>query len=60
MKALFYRLTHLHTEIDGQIRYEMTGRSPDQFRLMRLKRLRLAIKDRLARVMVDRSALRPA
>ena len=49
MKTLIYRLTLIHRKIDDQIRSELTRRFPDSIRLLRLKKLRLAVKDRLYR-----------
>jgi hypothetical protein len=43
-----YRLTLMHQRLDEQIRIEMRRRLPDSIRLLRLKKLKLAIKDRLA------------
>ncbi|MFZ3484982.1 DUF465 domain-containing protein [Sphingomonas sp. 3-13AW] len=42
-----YRLTQLHQRLDEQIRAEMKRRAPDALNLLRLKRLRLRVKDRL-------------
>jgi hypothetical protein len=36
-----------HQRIDQELRLESSRRRPDPFRVMRLKRLKLAIKDRL-------------
>ena len=47
MNALIYRLTALHRRLDDEIRRELKRRFPDSMRLLRLKKLRLAIKDRL-------------
>ncbi len=47
MTIFSYKLTQLHTQLDDQIRVEMKRRMPDPWRLLRLKRLRLAVKDRL-------------
>lgn len=45
--ATAYRLTQLHRNIDDQIRFELKRSSPNSIRLLRLKKLRLMIKDRL-------------
>jgi hypothetical protein len=42
-----FRLTLWHRQLDEQIRAESARRAPDAFRLFRLKRLRLNVKDRL-------------
>jgi hypothetical protein len=47
MNALIYRLTVIHRKLDDEIRRELKRRFPDSIRLLRLKKLRLAIKDRL-------------
>ena len=49
MNALMYRLSVVHRRLDDEIRRELRRRIPDSFRLLRLKKLRLAVKDRLAR-----------
>ena len=51
MSATTYRLTLIHRSLDDSIRREMSLRRPDPFRLLRLKKLRLAVKDRLAALM---------
>jgi hypothetical protein len=42
-----YRLLEAHQRIDEELRLESSRRQPDPFRLMRLKKLKLRIKDRL-------------
>jgi hypothetical protein len=49
MNTLIYRLTVIHRRIDEEIRRELKRRFPDAIRLLRLKKLRLAVKDRLFR-----------
>ena len=49
MNAFIYRLTVTHRRLDEEIRLELKRRFPDTIRLLRLKKLRLAIKDRLFR-----------
>jgi hypothetical protein len=49
MNAFIYRLTVIHRRIDEEIRRELKRRFPDNIRLLRLKKLRLAVKDRLFR-----------
>ena len=51
MSSATYRLTHTHRRLDEEITREMRRRLPDSLKLLRLKRLRLAVKDRLARLM---------
>ena len=47
MNPFTYRLTVVHHKLDGEIRRELKKRVPDSFRLLRLKKLKLAVKDRL-------------
>lgn len=49
MNALIYRLTLTHRRLDDAIRAELKTRRPDSIKLLRLKKLRLAVKDRLFR-----------
>jgi len=42
-----YRLTEVHQRIDQALRRKQGRRYPDPFALKRLKKLKLAIKDRL-------------
>ena len=49
MKTLMYRLTSIHRKIDDEIRGELARRFPDSIKLLRLKKLRLVVKDRLYR-----------
>jgi hypothetical protein len=49
MSAFVYRLTAIHRKLDEEIRRELKRRVPDSIRLLRLKKLRLAVKDRLFR-----------
>jgi len=47
MNRLFYRLSVIHKRLDDEIRRELKRRIPDSIRLLRLKKLKLAVKDRL-------------
>jgi hypothetical protein len=49
MNAFIYRLSVVHRRLDEEIRAELKRRFPDSIRLLRLKKLRLAVKDRLHR-----------
>jgi len=49
MNPLIYKLTVIHRRLDEEIRAELKRRVPDSLRLLRLKKLRLAVKDRLHR-----------
>jgi len=48
MSASTYRLSVIHRKLDDAIRSEMMRRVPDSLRLLRLKKLKLAVKDRLS------------
>ena len=47
MNALLYKMTLLHRRLDSEIRRELKRKFPNHFRLLRLKKLKLAVKDRL-------------
>lgn len=49
MSSLFYRLTRTHEKLDAEIRAETKRRAPDWLRLLRLKKVKLMVKDRLHR-----------
>lgn len=51
MSSSTYRLTHTHRRLDDAITAEMRRRLPDSLKLLRLKKLRLLVKDRLATLM---------
>lgn len=51
MSSSTYRLTHTHRRLDDAISREMSRRLPDSLKLLRLKKLRLLVKDRLATLM---------
>ena len=51
MNPFTYKLTLIHKRLDAEIRGELKRRRPDSLRLLRLKKLKLAIKDRLFRRM---------
>lgn len=44
----YHRLDVLHRRLDLEIAEEQRRRSPDEVRLARLKKFKLAVKDRLA------------
>ena len=56
MSTQVYRLTLAHQRLDQAIREELQRRWPDSIRLLRLKKMRLAVKDRLAALMSARKA----
>ena len=47
MNPILYRLKVVHTRLEAEIRRELKARWPDRDRVTRLKKLKLAIKDRL-------------
>ena len=49
MTSLIARLIATHRLINQEIRRELRHRAPDHFRLVRLKKQRLAVKDQLYR-----------
>lgn len=51
MSSSTYRLTLIHRSLDDSIRKELKRSRPDNFRLLRLKKMRLAVKDRLTALM---------
>ena len=51
MSAAAYRLTQIHRRLDDAITQEMRRLLPDSFKLLRMKKLRLAVKDRLTSTM---------
>ena len=54
MTAEAFRLMEAHQRIDEELRLESDRRRPDPFRVMRLKKLKLGIKDRLNGLMPKR------
>jgi uncharacterized protein len=48
MSAYRFRLSMIHQRLDAEIDRECRRRVPDEWRILRLKKLRLAIKDRLS------------
>lgn len=50
MSDRIYRLLERHQRIDALLRAACARRWPDPFEIRRLKRLKLAIKDQLARL----------
>jgi hypothetical protein len=47
MNPFLYRLSLIHHRLEEEIRRELRRRVPDSLRLLRLKKLKLAVKDRL-------------
>lgn len=54
MSQFAFHLMQRHQQIDAALRREQARRLPDFGRLQKLKKLKLAIKDRLARLMLRR------
>lgn len=54
MKPFNYRLRLAHSKLDAEICREQKRRVPDPWRLLRLKKLKLAIKDRMQRLVDGR------
>ena len=49
MHSRLYRLLEAHQRIDGQLRLEQQRRWKDRFRILRLKKLKLRVKDLIHR-----------
>ncbi len=49
MNQFIIRMKRLHARLDLEVRAELKTRFPDQGRVARLKKLKLAIKDQLHR-----------
>ena len=56
MNAYIYRLSVVHRKLDEEIRREIRQRIPDSIKLLRLKKLRLAVKDRISERMRSASS----
>ena len=54
MPPAIYRLTHIHHSLDRTIARELAQAFPDSLALLRLKKLRLRVKDRLTTMMRKR------
>ena len=54
MNPFSYRLTLAHSKLEAEICREQKRRVPDPMRLLRLKKLKLAIKDRMSRLVASR------
>lgn len=54
MNTILYRLAVMHARLDAEVRREHKQRFPDGIRLLRLKRLKLAMKDRMHRLLAVR------
>lgn len=54
MNPFFYRLILMHARLDAEVQSEQKRRAPDTFRLLRLKKLKLSLKDRMQRFLRSR------
>lgn len=60
MSVIAYRLLTVHRRLDDEIRAQLSRRWPDLAKVQRLKKLKLAVKDRLHRLATGRPSLRMA
>lgn len=58
MNQLIERLIAAHRQLNREIRRELSRRMPDPFRLARLKKQRLGVKDALFRHVPDAAEMR--
>ncbi len=56
MSDPIFRLMERHQQLDARLQSARTRRWTDPFEIARLKKLKLALKDRLARLLARRSA----
>jgi len=54
MSDRFFRLMERHQKLDDRLRLAQTLRLPDPLEITRLKKMKLAIKDRLSRLLRKR------
>ena len=54
MNPLIFRLTLVHRRLEDEIGRELKRPFPDRFRLLRLKKLKLKVKDRLHRLVLTK------
>lgn len=57
MRPRWFRLLEMHQRLDEDLRRELRRRSPDPFRIVQLKKLKLRVKDRLYGLMPRTAAL---
>lgn len=58
MSDRLFRLMERHQKLDDALRHVQARRWPDPFEIARLKKLKLAIKDRLARLSIKHRRVR--
>lgn len=51
MSTMHFRLLERHARIDAALRRELLRRIPDPYLIMRLKKLKLAIKDKITAIL---------
>ena len=49
MRPRWFRLLEMHQRLDEDLRRELRRRSPDPFRIVQLKKLKLRVKDLIRR-----------
>ena len=50
MTTRMFMLLEKHARLDDELRHEQRRRLPDPFKMLRLKKMKLAVKDRLQRL----------
>jgi len=60
MNGMIFRMMLAHQKLDEELRREQARRWPDPLRIQKLKKLKLALKDRLFRLTLGRVAPRMA
>lgn len=58
MSDRYFRMLERHQKLDEALTRAMRRRFADPFEVARLKKLKLAVKDRIARIMHSREAVR--
>jgi uncharacterized protein len=53
MKSHFFNLMLMHQRLDDRLQQERVRRWPDVMRIQQLKKLKLAIKDRMTRLQLQ-------
>lgn len=57
MKTLFFRLINIHNRLEQRIRLEELRAAPREFLLLRMRGLRLKIKDRLSHMLTPQGMI---
>ena len=58
MSDRLFRLMERHQQLDSTLRQLQVQRWPDPFKIARLKKLKLALKDRLSRLSIRKTPSR--